>query len=253
VEDGRTGGPAPASRLSSRHGIPNGRRASPRSRWRRERIGSATVSDIGIFGTSGFAREVADVAAELGYRPVFLARDREELEAWTFPDDVMLEADLAERPEMSFAIGIGDNAVRRKVAARYAGSLAFPALVHPGSSFGRGQRETIEGRRGVIVCAGVRFTNNIRVGEFAIFNLNATIGHDVVVEDFVNIAPGACISGNVHLGAGVWIGTGAAVNQGTGAAPLRVGADVVVGSGAVVVKDCEDGGVYVGVPARRIR
>ncbi len=211
------------------------------------------MRDIGIFGTSGFAREVADVAAEVGYRPVFLARDRDELEVWTFSDDVMLEADLVGRPDMPVAMGIGDNAVRRKVAARYAGSLAFPVLVHPGASFGRGQRDAIAARRGVIVCAGVRFTNNIRVGDFAVFNLNATIGHDVVVEDFVNIAPGACISGNVHLGTGSWIGTGAAVNQGTGEVPLRVGADVVVGSGAVVVGDCEDGGVYVGVPARRIR
>jgi acetyltransferase-like isoleucine patch superfamily enzyme len=111
----------------------------------------------------------------------------------------------------------------------------------------------IEARRGVIVCAGVRFTNTIAVGDFCLFNLNATIGHDVVVDDFVNIAPGAAISGNVHLETRVWIGTGAAVNQGSPGARLVVGQDAVVGSGAVVVRDCEPGGVYVGVPARRIR
>jgi acetyltransferase-like isoleucine patch superfamily enzyme len=103
------------------------------------------------------------------------------------------------------------------------------------------------------VCAGVRFTNAIEVGDFSIFNLNATVGHDVVFEPFVNISPGACISGNVHLGTGVMIGTGAAVNQGTPAAKLTIGAGTAIGSGAVVVKDCDAEAVYVGVPARRIR
>jgi len=105
----------------------------------------------------------------------------------------------------------------------------------------------------VVVCAGVRFTNAIEVGDFAIFNLNATIGHDVVIDDFVNIAPGASVSGNVHLGTRVMIGTGAAINQGTPEAKLVVGAGTVIGSGAVVVADCEPDAVYVGVPARRIR
>lgn len=210
------------------------------------------MSDIGIFGTSGFAREVADVAAELGYRPVFLARDREELDAWTFPDDVMLEHDLDHLGAAAFAVGIADPTSRNRVAAGHA-DLCYPTLIHPAASFGRGQRAAIEVRRGVIVCAGARFMSNIRVGDFAVFDLNATVGHDSVVADFVHVAPGACISGNVEIGLRAWIGTGAAVNQGTESAPLRIGADVVVGSGAVVVGDCEAGGVYVGVPARRIR
>jgi sugar O-acyltransferase (sialic acid O-acetyltransferase NeuD family) len=211
------------------------------------------VKDLGIFGTSGFAREVADIAADLGYRPIFVARDREERDAWTFPDDVILEDDLDSHTGMGLAIGVGDNAIRQRIAQRYLEGRSFPTLVHSSATFGRGQRAAVDSRRGVIVCAGARFTNNIAVGDFSIFNLNATIGHDVVIEEYVNVAPLACISGNVHLGARAWIGTGAAVNQGTENAKLRVGPDVVVGSGAVVVKDCEDGGVYVGVPARRIR
>ena len=49
------------------------------------------------------------------------------------------------------------------------------------------------------------------------------------------------------------IGTGAAVNQGTPSAKLVIGARTVVGSGAVVVKDCDEDAVYVGIPARRIK
>ena len=208
---------------------------------------------IGIFGASGFAREVADVADSLGHRAIFIARDQAEQDAWTLAGEIMLEADMGRYPDMEFVIGIGENTVRERVASRHADALPFTSLIHPSATFGRGQRESIEATRGVIVCAGVRFTNNIEVGDFSIFNLNATVGHDVVVERFVNVAPGACISGNVHLRTGCWIGTGAAVNQGTSEHHLIVGAGTVVGSGAVVVKDCDDNAVYVGIPARRIK
>jgi acetyltransferase-like isoleucine patch superfamily enzyme len=124
-------------------------------------------------------------------------------------------------------------------------------LLHPGASFGKGQLERIERARGVIVCAGVRFTNGIEVGDFAIFNLNATVGHDCIIGDFVNVAPGANLSGYVHLHDGVWVGTNVAVNQGVPGQRLEIGAGTVIGSGSVVVKDCESDSVYVGIPAKK--
>lgn len=208
---------------------------------------------LGIFGTSGFAREVNDIANELGYRTVYIGQDQAEIDTWTSPGDVMLERDAGRHADMLFAIGIGENAVRQKVAQRFGEKLHFVNLIHPSASFGKGQLDAIGSRKGVIVCAGVRFTNNILVGDFTIFNLNATIGHDAIVDDYVNVSPGANISGNVHIGTRCWVGTGAAVNQGTGGSKLVIGADTVIGSGSVVVKDCEPNAVYVGIPAKRIR
>lgn len=207
---------------------------------------------IGIFGTSGFAREVGDIAWELSYKPLYIARDEAELALWNHVDDVALESEALGYQDIAFAIGIGDNATRQKVAASFS-TLAFANLVHPSATFGRGQQAALAGRRGVIVAAGVRFTNNIRVGDFTVFNLNATIGHDSIIEDFANIAPGACISGNVHIGTRCWVGTGAAINQGDGTAKLDIGNDTVIGSGSVVVRACEPHAVYVGIPAKRIK
>ena len=210
------------------------------------------MKTLGIFGLSGFARELRDIARDIGFRTVFIARDQAELNACALPGDVMLESDIGRHADMDYAIGIGDNAVRQKVAQRFGQDLRFVNLIHPSASFGSGQLEAIDASRGVVICAGVRFTNNIRVGNFTVFNLNATIGHDSIVDDYVTVSPGANISGNVHICARCWIGTGAAVNQGTGEAKLLVGADTVVGSGSVIVRDCEPNAVYVGVPARRI-
>lgn len=211
------------------------------------------MNRLGVFGTSGFAREVGDIAVELGYQPLYIACDETELEAWSFPGEVILESEVERYREIDFAIGIGENTVRQKVAKRYVGCLRFVNMIHPSATFGQWQRQAIEVQQGVIVCAGVRFTSNIQVGDFCIFNLNATIGHDVIVDDFVNLAPGAHISGNVHIGTRCWVGTGAVINQGNNDAKLHVGAGTVIGSGSVVVKSCEPGAVYVGIPAKRIK
>ena len=210
------------------------------------------MTTLGIFGTSGFAREVDDIAFALGLRTVFIARDEAERDAWCSPGDLMLEREIGSGAGMQFAIGIGDPTLRRTVAQRHAGALTFVNLVHPSATFGRGQRALIDSMHGVTVCAGVRFMNAVQVGHFTVFSLNATVGHDCNIDDFVTVAPGVNLSGHVHIGTGCWIGTGAAINQGTALAKRVIGPGTVIGSGAVVIHDCEAGAVYAGVPARRI-
>jgi acetyltransferase-like isoleucine patch superfamily enzyme len=58
------------------------------------------------------------------------------------------------------------------------------------------------------------------------------------------VAPGAHISGAVHVEEGADVGTGASVIQG-----ITVGAWSVVGAGAAVVRDVEPHTTVVGVPA----
>jgi sugar O-acyltransferase (sialic acid O-acetyltransferase NeuD family) len=211
------------------------------------------MSRVGIFGTSGMAREAGDIAWELGLEPVYVACDQAELDACIFLGHVILESDVDRNLEMGYVIGIGDNGIRQRIAQRYASRLCFISLIHPSASFGKGQRELVEAKRGVIVCAGVRFTNNIQIGDFCILNLNSTISHDVVIEDFVFVAPGAHITGNVYIETRAWIGIGVAINQGNEGLKLRIGADSTIGSGAVVVSDCEPNAIYAGIPARRIK
>lgn len=208
---------------------------------------------LGVFGTSGMAREAGDIACELGFAPIYIARDQAELAAWAFPFDAILESEIGRYRDMTYAIGIGNNGVRQRVARRWSGTIQFSNLIHPSATFGQGQLKAIEARQGVIVCAGVRFTNNIQAGDFGIFNLNATVSHDVVIDDFVYVAPGAHIAGNVHIGSHCWIGTGAAINQGNSDEKLHIGAGTVIGSGSVVIQPCEPDAVYVGIPAERIK
>ena len=208
---------------------------------------------IGIFGTSGMAREASDIADALGLSVVFVARDSAELATFAEHGDSILESDMERFKDMPFVIGIGEGAIRRKIAAHFAGKIKFGNLIHPTAIFGRGQRELLERSQGIIISAGVRFTSNIVVGDFIIFNLNATVSHDCILGDFVTIAPQACILGNVEIKSGVWIGANATINQGTPVSKRMIGANALIGSGAVVLHDCDADSVYAGVPARKIK
>jgi sugar O-acyltransferase (sialic acid O-acetyltransferase NeuD family) len=199
------------------------------------------------------AREAGDIAEALGLSVVFVASDSAKLVAFGEQGESILESEVERFKDMSFVIGIGAGDIRRKIAARFCGKIHFENLIHPTATFGRGQRKQIESRQGLVICSGVRFTSNIVVGDFSIFNLNATISHDCILGDFVTISPQACILGNVEIKSGVWIGANATINQGTPVSKRMIGANAIIGSGAVVLHDCDADSVYAGVPARKIK
>ncbi len=211
------------------------------------------MTAVAIFGTSGMAREAGDIARACGLKPTYVAQRADEAYPGIFPDEVISEDDCLRFHGAGFVIGIGDNAVRRKIADRFVGRLRFINLIHPSVTFGHRQREALDACQGLIVAAGARLTQQITLGDFTIINQGVLIAHDVVVGECVHLAPGCIVSGNVHIEDGCWIGAGAVINQGTPSEPMTIGAKTVVGSGAAVIRSCEPGAVYVGVPARKIK
>ncbi len=211
------------------------------------------MNRVGIFGTSGMARDAADIAWMLGLEPIFVARDEYELNAWNYCSQVIQERDIAKYTEIPYVVGIGDGRVRKNLVKRFTNQLRFTNLIHPSATFGISQREVLDGCEGIIIAAGARFTSGISVGDFCIFDQNTTIAHDCNVGNFVNVAAGANVSGNVHLDDGCWIGAGSVINQGRVAKKLEIGQNAIIGSGAVVIEDCMPNAVYAGVPAKRIK
>ena len=94
------------------------------------------------------------------------------------------------------------------------------------------------------ILAGAIIGPETRIGRQCIISTNASVDHECVLEDGVEVAPGATLCGLVHASVNAWICAGATILP-----RIRVGADAIVGAGAVVVKDVPDGITVVGVPA----
>jgi len=204
-----------------------------------------------IFGVSGFSREVADICMEMGYDSITFI-DNVLKEEIYFGFDVISEYELSEisLANSHFAIGIGEPAIRKKIHKKFP-DFIYPNIIHPSASFGYDMKENIRFSKGNIITAGVRMTNNIKLGNFGIYNLNVTIGHDCITENYITISPGANVSGNVKLENEVYVGTGSTILQGNSIhKKLIVGEGSTVGAGAVVVRDVIPDTVVKGIPAK---
>lgn len=209
---------------------------------------------VAIFGASGFSRECADIVLENNIESlVYVDLFPTEPEYFGFP--LVAEDQIPKLVEQGyvFVVGVGENSKRKKIVAKYP-DLPFPNIIHPTAKFGNNQRDVLKYKKGNIITAGVCFTNNIEPGNFGIYNLNATIGHDCVIKDFINIAPGANISGNVFLDALSYIGTGASIIQGRDMnEKILIGRGAMIGAGAVVTKNVGAGVTVAGVPAKPLK
>ena len=141
---------------------------------------------IAIFGMSGFAREVADIVRAGGVEDIrFILRDDETAPPGAAATPESQVASLA-AAGYRFTIGIGEPRLRRAIARRYP-DLPWARLVHPCASFG--DEAILRDVPGLIVAAGVRMTNGIRLGPHSLFNLNVTVGHDCDIGSCAAVMP----------------------------------------------------------------
>lgn len=149
-------------------------------------------------------------------------------------------SDLERYPEHPVVIGLGANAARRAVAERFPGaqwaSVVYPgAYVNPSALIGVG----------TVVFPGAIIGANVVIGSHVIVSAHATVGHDTTLHDFVHVAPGVQIAGEVTVGRGAMLGIGSIVCP-----QVRIGEDSTLAAGAVAVHDIPAACVAFGSPAR---
>ncbi len=204
-----------------------------------------------IIGAKGFAKEVLQVLFQ-----------QNATEGVVFFDDV--STDLPERlygefeiirsyedvkcyfkdADNRFTLGLGKPRLRMRLAERFNKIGQITTVVSPKADIGA--FNTFLGN-GVNVMTGTIITNDVRIGDGCLVNLNCTIGHDTIIEEFTEISPGVHISGNCIIGSFCSLGTGAIVLP-----DVKIGNNVTVGAGSVVTKNIGDDQVVVGIPARPI-
>ena len=206
------------------------------------------MKKIIVVGAGGFGKEVAWMAKRCGYEVLgFLDSTPDKQNTKIMGLDVLGPLEYAERfLDYEFVIAIGNPRARKKIIDLFFKNeqFCFVTLIDPSSIVG----ENILIAEGSIICAGVILTVDVSIGRHTIININSTIGHDVIIKDFVTIAPNASVSGNIVLNDLVEIGTNATLRE-----KLNIYEGAMIGMGAVLTKDVEKNHIMVGNPAKILK
>lgn len=210
------------------------------------------MKDLYIIGAGGFGREVAWIVERINsIKPTWNLKgfidDNETLWGSTEGEyHVFGGCEYLSALEDVYAVcAVGSSNVRKKIIEKLKDtSVKFATLVDPSVLYSNG----VKIGEGAIVCAGTIITVDVNIGDHVIVNLDCTIGHDAVIDDFVTIYPSVNVSGNVLIGECSELGTGTQIIQGK-----KVISNTIIGAGAIVVKDCLESGTYVGSPAKKIK
>lgn len=208
------------------------------------------MKEIYIVGAGGFSREVAWLIEDINKKNTmwkikgFIDEDinniGKELNGYKVLGDISY---LNNQEKANVIIAIGNGEIRKKIIETIK-NHEFPILIHPSIIMSK----YIEIGQGTIICAGSILTTNIKIGEHVIINLDCTIGHDSILENYSTILPSTNISGNVKVEEYATIGTGTAIIQGK-----NIGKRSIIGAGSVINKDIPDNSTAVGVPAKVIK
>lgn len=210
------------------------------------------MKDIVIIGAGGFAREVAWLIENINKSKRqwnllgFIDDDEnlhgKKLNGYDILGDIGYLNKL--KNEVYCVIAIGDGKTRKQIVDRINKNRKFATLIHPDVDL---SSTNLIGE-GCIICCGTILTVNIALKNHIIINLDCTIGHDAILEDYTTLMPSVNVSGNVFIDKYTTVGTGTNIIQG-----LRIGKNSIIGAGSVVIRDIEDNCTVVGNPGKIIK
>lgn len=211
------------------------------------------MKDIVIIGAGGFGREVAWLIEDINkvnheWNIVGFVDDNAKLHGKKINGYKIIGGIelLKNMEEVYVSFGLGSPKIKEFILNRLKefNNIKFTNLIHP-SVIIAPYSELGEGN---IICANNILSVNSKILNNVTVNLGCTIGHDVVLEDFVTVSPGVNLSGFVTVKKGADVGTGSSVVQG-----LTIGENTVIGAGAVVVNNLPESCTAVGAPAKPIK
>lgn len=207
------------------------------------------MTSLLILGAGGHGKVVADIAQTTGKwaKIAFLDDRHPDLRSILhWPVIGYLEQASDFLPDFSdFNVAIGNNKLRVELLHRFLGvGYSAPPLIHPQAyvspfaSLGSGS----------VISAQSVVNVSSKIGLGCIVNTGASVGHDVILGDGVQLAPGVLLAGGASIGDMSMLGMGTSVIQ-----QVKIGENVIVGAGAVVLSNVEDYVTVVGTPAKIIK
>lgn len=198
-----------------------------------------------VIGASGHGKVIADIVHRSGDTLLGFLDDNEALPSEIAGIPALGKvADYAGYPEASFVVGIGNSAIREKIARQLDGVRWYTAI-HPSAVISA--LDTQIGA-GSVIMANAVINPSAHIGEHTIINTSAVVEHDNHIGNFAHISVGVRLGGTVSVGSHTWVGIGAAVSNN-----VSICDHCTIGAGAVIIHNIKESGTYVGVPARKIK
>ncbi len=101
---------------------------------------------------------------------------------------------------------------------------------------------------GTIIMHNTIINAGSEIGNNCIINNKALIEHDCRIGNNCHISTNAIINGNCIVGNNCFAGSNSVIKNG-----ITIAQSTIIGIGAVVTKDLTESGVYVGIPAQKIK
>lgn len=207
--------------------------------------------EIVIMGAGGHAKVIADIIQKSGDIILGFLDDNKKKDTIIIKDtnakvigkvDECLEI-AKSNPNIEFAIGIGNNDLRKIISEKYK-ELHYYTAIHPSAQIAL----DVDIEEGTVIMANSCINTSSKVGKHVIINTGVVVEHDNIIENYVHISPNATLCGTVKIGELTHIGAGAVIKNN-----ISITNHCTIGAGAVVVKDISEKGTFVGVPAKKIR
>lgn len=200
-----------------------------------------------IIGAGGHAKVIADMIEKSGDEIVGFLDDNKK-KGTTIIKEYKVLGDFNNRfplaianSDYEFIIAIGDNKKREEIS--HSPNLKFYTAIHPSAQIGL----DVEIKEGTVIMANACINSSAKIGKHCIINTGAIIEHDNIIEDFVHISPNVALGGTVKIGKNTHVGIGSIIKNN-----ITICENCKIGAGAVVVKDIEKEGTYIGVPAKKM-
>lgn len=202
-----------------------------------------------IIGASGHAKVIGDICQSCGYTiDGFVDDDKKKqgskvLGIPVIGDRLSLLAYQADKT--AIAIAIGHNKIREEIYhwCKEKGFIV-PAFIHPSAVIAKSA--AID--EATVVMAGVSINPDSTIGKGVILNTGCVVEHDNRIGDFTHISANAATGGTVNIGKRTHMGLCSTILPN-----LSVGDDIIIGAGAVVIRNIESNQIVAGVPAKKIK
>lgn len=197
-----------------------------------------------LFGCGGHARSIISVIRETSQEEILLVDENVR------PDERILGCRTVKeyrlQPDDKCMIAIGNIEKRKKIyellsdteKIQLSNIYALSALIKEDVSIGKG----------VFISANAYVGPQVVIGSNTIINTGAIIEHEVRIGKHVHIAPNVTVCGRTRIGNEVFCGASSTIID-----KVSVCDKVTIGAGAVVTDDITEPGIYVGVPAHKIK